>query len=103
MYRSVFALSLGFVILMFAQTNLAHANNNCAPRSDVINALTTKHGEAQRSLGLGNNNAVYEVFASPQGNWTIVVTTANGTTCLLAAGEAFEQFEATIPSTDAPT
>ncbi|MEB8388649.1 hypothetical protein OO012_15585 [Rhodobacteraceae bacterium KMM 6894] len=63
----------------------------CAPRAIVVERLATKYGETRHSIGLGDNNAVVEVFASPSsGSWTITVTSATGMTCLVASGQAFE-------------
>jgi len=33
---------------------------------------------------------VLELFASSSGSWTMVVTTPNGTSCLIAAGENWD-------------
>lgn len=47
----------------------------CAPRDMVVDRLAEKYGESRQSMGLGANNAVIEVFASPSsGSWTITVT-----------------------------
>jgi hypothetical protein len=40
-----------------------------------------------------------EVFASAEtGTWTITVTNATGTTCLVASGQAFERLAETLPT-----
>ena len=71
---------------------------NCAPRDAVVNRLVTSYGETRRSMGLGSNNAVVEVFASDDsGSWTITVTLPNGMTCLVASGQAFEALADTPP------
>ncbi|WP_442920375.1 hypothetical protein [Marinovum sp. 1_MG-2023] len=71
---------------------------NCAPRPKVIARLAEKYGETRQSIGLGSQNAVVEVFASQEtGSWTIIVTMANGVTCLLASGQAFETLAETLP------
>lgn len=63
----------------------------CAPRATVVKRLAEEFGETRQSIGLGANNAVVEVFASPEsGTWTITVTLADGTTCLVASGQAYE-------------
>ena len=36
-----------------------------------------------------------EVYISPRGTWTMVVTNENGVTCVLAAGEAWDELPAT--------
>lgn len=63
----------------------------CADRDRVASRLTTNYGETVRSMGLGANNGVMEVWASDEtGTWTITVTMPNGQTCLIASGQAFE-------------
>ncbi|MGC8202172.1 hypothetical protein ACP2AV_05650 [Aliiroseovarius sp. PTFE2010] len=81
----------------------AAAANQCAKRDQVVTRLETKYGETRQSIGLGANNGVVEVFASPDtGTWTITVTMPSGVTCLVASGQAFETLaEATvIPGSD---
>lgn len=73
---------------------------NCAPRDTVVAQLAETYGETRQSIGLGANNALMELFASDQtGTWTITVTMANGLTCLVAAGQAFETLAETRPTT----
>lgn len=71
---------------------------HCAPRDKVIERLATKYGETRRSMGLGSNNAVMEIFASDEsGSWTITVTMTSGVTCLVASVQAFEEVRAALP------
>lgn len=73
---------------------------NCGPREAVVARLQQSFGETRQSIGLGANNALMEVFASEQtGTWTITVTLASGTTCLIAAGQAFETLTEPLPAT----
>lgn len=77
------------------------APRNCAPRPTVLERLADSYGETRQSIGLGSNNAVVEVFASVQtGSWTITVTMPGGTTCLVAAGDAFERLDEPRPAGD---
>lgn len=92
------ALSAGAALLAASQLQ-AQGTHNCAPRDNVVERLAQKFGESRQSIGLGGNNAVVEVFASPEtGTWTITVTLANGTTCLLASGQAFEATAEALPA-----
>ncbi len=89
---------------LLASASLSQAQQTCAPRDQVIERLTSTYGETRQSIGLGQNNAMVEVFASTDtGTWTITVTTANGMTCLVASGQAFERLARTraVPSKDA--
>jgi len=71
---------------------------NCAPREVVVAQLAERYGESRQSMGLGTQGAVMEVFASEQtGTWTITVATAQGMTCLVASGQAFEALAEALP------
>ncbi len=88
-------LVLGATTLVEAQ---AQGMQNCAPRDTVVERLADKYGETRQSMGLGANNAVMEIFASvASGSWTITVTMANGVTCLVASGQAFEELAEALP------
>ena len=73
----------------------------CAPRDTVLRKLADTYGETRQSIGLNGNNALVEVFASDEtGSWTITVTRPDGTTCLVAAGNAFERIDEIRPTGD---
>lgn len=92
-------LLCGLTAGLTASSAAAQQSGNCGPRDAVVARLAESYGETRRSIGLGANNALMEVFASTQtGTWTITVTLANGTTCLIAAGQAFETLADTLPA-----
>ena len=93
-------LALIFSVLQCISTNEIYASSqfDCAPRATVIERLAGAYGETRQSIGLAQNNAVIEVFASTtSGTWTITVTSAAGVTCLVASGQAFESLAETLP------
>lgn len=57
----------------------------------MVKVLNAKYQESQRALGLINEKAMMEVYISPAGTWTMVVTNDAGLTCVLAAGEAWDE------------
>lgn len=85
--------------MVFGAATLTQAQGqNCAARDTVVERLASKYGETRQSMGLGSNNAMMEVFASAEtGSWTITVTMANGMTCLVASGQAFEELAEALP------
>jgi hypothetical protein len=98
--QKLFALSLGFVGLILATEHaFGQEAAQCGPRNDVLARLAERYGETRRGLGIAANRALVEVFASGQtGSWTITVTLADGTTCLVASGDNFETVtEAPVP------
>lgn len=85
--------------VMTAGAASAQQARNCGPRELVVNRLAEGFGETRQSMGLGANNAVVEVFASPEsGTWTITVTSPSGVTCLVASGQAFETVAEALPA-----
>lgn len=105
MERTMEMLNLGAlaagaaVYLMAASDASAQTRRNCAAREAVVERLAEGYGETRQSIGLGANNSVVEVFASPEtGSWTITVTTPGGPTCLVASGQAFEQVVEALPA-----
>jgi hypothetical protein len=67
------------------------AQATCADRTQVVSRLEERYGETLQSMGLHQNNSVLEVFASEEtGTWTILVTRADGVTCLIAAGQMWD-------------
>ncbi|MEM9145598.1 MAG: hypothetical protein AAGC57_05315 [Pseudomonadota bacterium] len=80
----------------------AEAQMRCGKRDQVINHLETKYGETQRSVGLQQGRGMIEIYANADsGSWTILLTTPNGMSCLMAAGEAFEAREREMAKTPA--
>jgi hypothetical protein len=86
--RATTALSL------LAATPAANAEETraCAERTRVVQKLQEKFGETLRSLGLHRDDGVVEVYSSDEtGTWTILMTRPDGMSCLLAAGQRWEQ------------
>lgn len=101
MTPNFFMMTLATGAMMLAATNVRAQNPNCGDHAAVVEHLAKNYGESRQSMGLGNNNAVIEVFASAEtGSWTITATTAGGPTCMIAAGQAFQQMADALPNTD---
>ncbi|WP_299283767.1 hypothetical protein [uncultured Tateyamaria sp.] len=105
MKQMIKSVALGALILagvlQTATTRAATAqqSRNCGPRDLVVSRLAEGYGETRQSMGLAANNAVIEVFASSEsGTWTITITAANGMTCLVASGQAYEALVEALPA-----
>lgn len=102
MTHKLFALSLGFVALIFV-TQAVYAAPQCGPRAMVLDQLAKRYGETRRSVGIAANNTVMEVFASADSqSWTITATSPDGNTCLVASGEGFEAVTEELPAKGDP-
>ncbi len=91
-------VAVAVFVVSAAQQLHAQSPQHCAPRDQVVARLADKYGESRQAMGLGSNNAVMEVFANTEGgSWTITVTMANGMTCLIASGQAYEALAEALP------
>ena len=62
----------------------------CAPRDEVVKQLGAQFSEAPVSRGLTGDGMVLEVFASPHGTWTTVLSEPTGVYCLVSGGEGWQ-------------
>lgn len=65
----------------------------CAARSDMIGLLKDRYKEAPRALGMIASRGVMEVYVSEEGTWSILMTSAKGKTCIIAAGKNWEDLK----------
>ena len=85
-------MTMGLGIVALAAQQLNAQPRQCAPRGDVLRQLTDTYGETRRGVGIARQGAVIEVFASDTtGSWTITATLPDGTACLMASGQAYEE------------
>jgi len=74
----------------------------CAPRAQVTEHLIQKFGETRRGAGLVNARQILEVWRSDEtGSWTILMTRADGLSCIVATGNAWHDAGPRIVSGDA--
>ena len=76
--------------LALGASNSAQALGMCGKRADFIKALNDKYQESGKALAIAGQVNLVEVFASKAGTWTILVTTPEGKTCIIAAGNSWE-------------
>ncbi|MDA4845976.1 hypothetical protein [Hoeflea poritis] len=66
----------------------------CGDRIGILKSLASKYKESPRALGLASTGrAVFEVYTSKTGTWTILMTTTTGMTCIMAAGRSWEEYD----------
>ncbi|CAN7251674.1 hypothetical protein LJR231_001043 [Phyllobacterium sp. LjRoot231] len=64
----------------------------CAKRAQIVEFLKDQFQEFQEAYGLVGDRAILELYLSYQGaTWTIIVTDVSGKSCILAAGDSWEQ------------
>jgi hypothetical protein len=69
----------------------AEAATACGNRAEFLKTLKNKFQENGRALGIIGKTNVLEVFTSKEGTWTILVTAPEGKSCIIAAGNSWEE------------
>ena len=73
------------------------APQQCNQRDEVLKLLSNKYSEAPVAFGVTNNGGLVEVLKSTKSakddTWTIIITTPQGMSCLVAAGEGWRGIE----------
>ena len=84
------ALGVGFAVV----ASTAMAQPQCNERDNVLELLAKKYQETPIAAGVTNTGGLVEVLTDTKGGtWTIIVTTPQGMSCLVAAGEGWRNME----------
>ncbi len=74
-----------------APASAAEDSMACGKRDEMLGHLSGKYDEEPIAMGLATNGSLVEVLASSAGgSFTIVYTTPDGLTCMVAAGSNWE-------------
>tara|TARA_B100000315_G_C14494257_1_gene549135 strand:- start:311 stop:628 length:318 start_codon:yes stop_codon:yes gene_type:complete len=76
---------------VLAQSAGTDEATRCDVRKTVIEFLSDRYREQPVAMGVAENGGLVEVLASREGStFTIIVTNPGGQTCMVAAGEGWE-------------
>ncbi len=87
--RRVFGAAAATLAAMFLMTTGAAAQSGfCLERDKLAEALGGRYSEKPIAAGLDNAGKLLEIFATvDRATWTMIMTTPEGTSCVIAAGE----------------
>ncbi len=92
------SLVLGVFIAAFLTRVPPASALMCGPHANVVEQLTKGFQENPTSFGLMYSGVLLaELFVSATGSWTLIVTTPQKITCILAMGENWEDIPALEP------
>jgi hypothetical protein len=90
-------VTLAVAAFLATGSNVASAQYpQCVEHDEIVAHLSKKYQESQFASGTIGQIAVMEVFVGKTGSWTVVITGLDGMSCIVAAGENWEN--STIPS-----
>ena len=75
----------------------AMAEAICGPRAAALEYLLERYGERPRAAGLAGDGRVVELLVSASGSWTLLLVRPDGTACIAAGGEAWQDTPAPRP------
>ncbi len=108
MIRREFARAAALAAVLWAPAATAgpegppHRDLACGVRDAMVTTLAERYGEVPVSLGLESGGRLIEMFASARtGTWTILATREDGTSCVMAVGDHFEQRRIERPASSA--
>jgi hypothetical protein len=74
----------------FLKNPSAGSRMACAERTAILRKLANNFNEAQIAIGLGDGGRVIEVFVSPSGSFTVLLSFPTGHSCVAATGEGWQ-------------
>lgn len=84
------------LIAVMSTPAIASAQASCGNRDMVVERLASGYGESFQGGGLQSEERVFEVwFSEDQSTWTILLTRADGVSCVMASGTNWRE---AIPS-----
>lgn len=95
------ALVIGLIVLAGLSALPVRAEGvQCASVADALAALAARYHEQPHVSGLAANGAMMLVTASPDGGFTVLMVSPDGTACMVATGTALEVHAMTAPGLD---
>ena len=82
-------IAFGLPILMGAVTAKA-ANPPCGPRYKMVEVLLKTYGEKPIGRGVTSKNTMVEIFTSPDGTFSVVITLPSKQSCIVSAGKRWK-------------
>ena len=80
--------------MAFSSGTFAQDARLCAKRAELTADLAKRFNEEPIGMGLVSNGMLMELFSSADGKtWTVMISQPNGQSCLLGAGEGWEEIK----------
>lgn len=102
MYKRLFTAAIIFGAAALAPPLAAETAITCLERSQLTAVLENDYHESPRGAGLQGPHQMLEIWTSPEtGSFTVLVTFADGTSCVVATGSYWQEALAPPPDNTA--
>lgn len=92
--KSKFLLSVIAGVFAFGSASVLSPSTaqaaECGKHEKVIAFLGKKYKEQLKAMGLVSNKGFMQLFVADTGTWTVILTTPEGISCIVAAGDSYE-------------
>ena len=75
----------------------------CGRSEPIIAYLGKKYKEEPRAMGTVGSTGFMQLYVSEAGTWTVLLTSPEGISCIVAAGQNYEALKASEPPKGPPT
>ena len=93
------AIAIGILVGVMA-SSAAAAQGVCAPHVVFEKNLPKQYNETPSGIGVMSNGNVLEMWFSPGGSFTVLVTNGRGHSCVVADGEGWTEHKIIVPGDD---
>ena len=98
--RSLSLAATFAAISLISNAGQAAAAPQCGHHDKIVDVLGNRFKETRHVMGVVNAQTVMEIFMSPQGTWTMVITDTSGTSCITASGEEWQDVPVAVAGLD---
>ncbi len=98
--NSILATTIAAAMLL-GPTGVLAQTQQCDQRTKVLGQLAQKYKETPIAVGVTSSGGIVEVLTTDDGQtWTIILSTPNGISCLVAAGEDWRTIRFNVNQVD---
>lgn len=72
----------------------------CTQHGELVAQLDEKYGEKVTASGFDGAGNFVQVFSSKKGTWTIAISVPGGLTCVIAAGDDWQEEKKPLPKAE---
>ncbi len=70
----------------------------CGKTDKVVGVLGSKYAERVVGMGVVGTRGFMQLFVAETGTWTVLLTTPEGISCIIAAGDSYEALDGAGPA-----
>ena len=77
------------ILILFVSFDVTAQRSFCGDREEFLRRLEEKFSEVVEHMAITGRGALVEWTVAPSGSWSMLVTIADGPTCIVAIGQGW--------------